>query len=297
MIMKAVPSELIQYLVERKFMPAGAGPFPSFEEWNLNRKNKLPVFSQTESEYIAKLELLSLSELEEEVAQVAEKEATEREQWASIEDRTRFFNQPDARADFDLWSKMVRWTLDEATALSFGKDPEVVSWDKVSSFRRRSSFADSYAKLRNLVLNANKHGALPDEASPSEFVAWADRTKIALPKELIDAVREQASRIGDFDVLNAELKALRERAEKLETEAKKEKPLPPRERDTFLKIVLGMAIHRYKHDPRKLRGGAANQIAIALLRYGLKVGDDSIREKLKEAWDEFGSEVKDTLPT
>jgi hypothetical protein len=35
-----------------------------------------------------------------------------------------FFNQPDAVADYDHWSKTAHWTLDEAIALSFGKAPE-----------------------------------------------------------------------------------------------------------------------------------------------------------------------------
>ncbi len=51
-----------------------------------------------------------------------------------------------ARADFDHWSKMPRWTLEEATALSFGKAPEFVNWDKVKANRGQSSFADGYWK-------------------------------------------------------------------------------------------------------------------------------------------------------
>ena len=43
------------------------------------------------------------------------------------DDQRQFFNQPRAAADFDYWSKMTHWTLDEAIALSFGKAPEVVN--------------------------------------------------------------------------------------------------------------------------------------------------------------------------
>jgi hypothetical protein len=44
-------------------------------------------------------------------------------------DEEQFFNKPDAAAGLevlDSWSKIPGWKLNEAVALSFGKDPEVV---------------------------------------------------------------------------------------------------------------------------------------------------------------------------
>lgn len=45
---------------------------------------------------------------------------------AKLEEPTQPFNQPDAAADIDHWSKASYWTLDEATALSLGRDPRRV---------------------------------------------------------------------------------------------------------------------------------------------------------------------------
>ena len=53
---------------------------------------------------------------------------------AEKEERGRFFNQPHAAADFEHWSKLAHWTLDEAVALSFGKAPERVNWEAVSKY-------------------------------------------------------------------------------------------------------------------------------------------------------------------
>jgi hypothetical protein len=39
----------------------------------------------------------------------------------------RFYNQPNAQADFPYWLAMDFWTLDEAVALLLGKNPEIVN--------------------------------------------------------------------------------------------------------------------------------------------------------------------------
>jgi hypothetical protein len=50
-------------------------------------------------------------------------------------ERQRFFNQPTAFADFDHWSRAAHWTLEEAAALSFGRNPEVVNSKVISPQR------------------------------------------------------------------------------------------------------------------------------------------------------------------
>ena len=76
------------------------------------------------------------------------------------DDQKRFFNLPNAAADFEYWSKMAHWTLDEALALSFGKNPKVVSWkslEKIISYT--SPFVLQFRK------NAAKY-IEPDEPDP-----------------------------------------------------------------------------------------------------------------------------------
>jgi hypothetical protein len=48
----------------------------------------------------------------------------ERKAKSDYDENQRVFNRPSAVADFDYWSRMSYWTLDEALALSFGKAPE-----------------------------------------------------------------------------------------------------------------------------------------------------------------------------
>ena len=56
-----------------------------------------------------------------------------------------------------------------------------------------------------------------------------------------------------------------------------------RERETLLKLVIGMAVEAYRHDPSAGRSTAPGEIAEDLAKHGLSVTDDTIRKYLKEA--------------
>jgi hypothetical protein len=255
---------VIDYLVDRKFKRVGDAPFPSFEEWRERRKTQRATLDrffepeEDEAAYRLELEHMSLPALNERLGKVAEQEAAEQRQRAEFEDRTRFFNEPKAQADFDHWSKMPRWTLDEAVALSFRKAPEFVNWDKVKVYLGQSSFADGYGKRRSLLLRAQEAGDLKDPILPVEFIRWAARTGIVLPHELIGAA------------------------------AVREKPLSTRERETLLKIILGMAIKGYSYNPTKGRSGTPQEIANDLDGLGIGVSVDTVRNKLDEAFNDIG---------
>ena len=62
------------------------------------------------------------------------------------EDRYAFFNEVSAEARFDYWLKIPVWTLDEAVALSLGKDPDVVSITKLRSLLKEEGSCSSFFK-------------------------------------------------------------------------------------------------------------------------------------------------------
>ncbi|MGH1379274.1 MAG: hypothetical protein ACRBB3_10685 [Alphaproteobacteria bacterium] len=64
---------------------------------------------------------------------------------------------------------------------------------------------------------------------------------------------------------------------------KEAKPLGARERDTFLKIIIGMAKDGYGYDPYASRSPLPKELEGVLNRLGISVSDDTIRTKLKEA--------------
>ena len=118
-----------------------------------------------------------------------------------------FFNQPNADADFDYWSKMAHWSLDEAIALSFGKNPEVVMWKRFEGNYEHlySSFGKEYSKLHELASRALKWQKLYDPVMPQIFIKWAKDNDIAVPKELAEKVEARNGHVVDWKKMYDEL--------------------------------------------------------------------------------------------
>jgi hypothetical protein len=117
---------------------------------------------------------------------------------ARREEEARFFNLPHAAADFDFWSKMEHWSLDEAVALSMGKAPEIVSWDKIKAFKDISPFAGRYARLRDLAERAKPWQKLFDPVLPAIFIKWAEDNEIPIPAELSEKVSKLKGKLVDW---------------------------------------------------------------------------------------------------
>ena len=56
-----------------------------------------------------------------------------------------------------------------------------------------------------------------------------------------------------------------------------------RERETLLKLLIGVALEAYRHDPSAVRSTTPGEIAGDLDKHGLSVTDDTVRKYLKEA--------------
>jgi hypothetical protein len=91
-----------------------------------------------------------------------------------------------------------------------------------------------------------------------------------------------ATQVDEFKMKSAELSARIGDLESTESH-EPEKPLGARERDSMLKLVIGMAIKGYAYDPKAGRSGAAREIAGDLQSAGLALDEDTIRKYLNEA--------------
>lgn len=99
-------------------------------------------------------------------------------------------------------------------------------------------------------------------------------TRLPLPMSLADVKREAVF--------------LRSEVERYETAhlvnaSGEDKSLGKRERDTLLKLILGMAIEGYKYNPEALKSETANEISTDLSKHQLNVSDETVRKYLKEA--------------
>lgn len=121
-----------------------------------------------------------------------EKERNDYRDKLKREEQALFFHQPEVQADLSHWSKMAVWSLDEAIALSFGKDPAEVNWSSVSMRGERflpeawriSEFPKEYARRMQLVERAKSAGQLSERIKPEDFVRWAVNVFDSMPDEL-----------------------------------------------------------------------------------------------------------------
>jgi hypothetical protein len=311
----------VEYLVFRRF-PAAKAIFPSISQsssWRggISNKRRKELLDEIKR-YVIELKSKTPTELQELFDAERAKQAAEEQ---GREEQARFFNQLYANADFEHWSKAAHWTLDEAIALSFGKAPEIVSWEKIKSLVTTSPFAHQYHRRRDLALRAVTWKQLFDPVLPGIFLAWAKRTDLSVPPELEGAVTARGVQVADWKTLHDEAKKsfddlkrlyddlntkfnenhrewmkmggekneaierLLVRVDELQrTTARDERgDLKTRERESLLRLVIGMAIIGYGYDPKVFRSGKISEIAGDLELAGVPLDADTVRKWLRAA--------------
>ena len=304
-----------EYLVLRKFPFARAIEFPPSLNASRGRRTEAsPQLREALAAYRAELASLSSEEIAARYTAEKDREYQLAIEKARQEERGRFFNQPHAGADFEHWSKLAHWTLDEAVALSLGKAPERVNWETVSKYLQLSFFAVQYGRRRELALRAAQWKQLYDPVLPGIFLAWAKRLEIEVPAALVEAVQKRgpirdwkslydesaavhAKREANWTALDEAkdrtiaakdriVAALEDRVRDLEgqqTTQPAEKQLGARERESLLKVVIGMAVGGYSYDPKAARSDRPTEIAGDLERAGVPLDVDTVRKWLREA--------------
>lgn len=295
--------------------------------------------------YKDELEALTPNELNQLILKTRTRYEEMAKEKANKEEQARSFNQPHAKAHFEHWVKMAYWSIDEAVALSLGRDPNYVSWKHVQSLTSISPFAAQFSAKREIAIRAKTMGQLWEQTVPSNFLAWAKRVGFEFPVELIASVQALGIQIADWKTLydgqkklnetmqnqlvekhDSHMASLREhsayidktgeeqtrlikrykdlltikddtiakreehiqhlmtRIAEIEAQGQsKEKSLSVRERESLLKLIIGMAVDGYGYDPKGGRSPIAKELSDHLLRLGLSLSDDTIRSYLNEA--------------
>jgi len=208
------------------------------------------------------------------------------------------YNRPEAAADFDMWLSMPVWEPEEAVALSFGKDPELVNLGTLVVPRRNGTpFIRSFKARFQQVMRAIKAGELDAHIRPDLFVEWARKRGLQLDDGLA-LVPDKSSADhwkARCEAAEAQVDDLTSRLSAIEAEleaVKRDqdfKPNPKR-KTSWNKLVLGMAIARFGHLPSGL--SAATLLVVELAEVGLGVKYDAINEILTEAANEISDEYK-----
>jgi hypothetical protein len=197
--------------------------------------------------------------------------------------------QPDSPdANFSYWAKMGEWNYEEAAAVLVGINPNRLSLDE-AKFRVSVSGAarDQYKGICELALRAYSI-VDPQGSPPAKWLEWARKINLPIPVQLeaevqkLGAVsqpkeedrqassRQSRGRLSDLEGAPAKAKAMTVQ------------PLAARERESMLKLIIGMAIKGYRYDPKAKRNDSVREITDDLEECGVALSDDTIRKYLTE---------------
>ena len=248
---------MVEYLVSRKLEHVTKAPMPMGRVADSrNRHEELINKINTYQKELFAMKYQDLSGLYE---QEKLKQLEEKKLKLELEDQSRFFNQLRANADYEHWSKAAYWSLDEAIALSFGKDPNIVNWLKVKPLTGVSKFASDYASRRDLALRAMPCRKLYDPVLPSIFLSWAKELELEIPAALIAEVEKMGGTATNWFEKYQELeRKYQKQSKELSAFETNTKPLSTRIENNYLRLIMQLANSNIKDfDPRKPYEAAA----------------------------------------
>lgn len=204
----------------------------------------------------------------------------------------RFYNQPSAEADWGYWAKAEYWTMDEAVALSFSKDPRVVDWERLREMHEAWEYAVEYGDRLEFFERAVASRALSRRSKPEVVLAWMTKQGIDVPsgaqaeferlyakrgpasEELQAAIRDLEARLASMET---ELAVSQQEAQRLRSQIVDVGAAPRR---TDEKMILAMAVKKFQFKPEE-RNSAATNIASLCHEAGYPVSERTVRDRLR----------------
>jgi len=169
-------------------------------------------------------------------------------------------------ADYLHWSLFPEWRLFDFIVLTCERDPRIFEGAAISAVKSLPYWPEVDRRLE--LARAHVDADIIDEVEPpTRYVEWARQVLIEVPPALVAAVEAYEERAGR-----------RKPAE----QPKPIEHLGTRERESLLKLVIGMAVAGYGHDPRARRSDKVAEIAADLERLGIGLSDDTVRKYLRE---------------
>lgn len=299
--MSAEPEfDKIDYLVRRQYnlsRGGDAGSTPrSREQFARDEKIWAQYVAEADA-FRRELEQKSPEEIADLVRQAQEADAARAETEAAKREAAHPFNSVSFTAGketYDYWAKAAYWNVEEAIALSIGRDPRKLTAKAVSGDRKSSRTGAGFTNLLELATRAIRAKQLRWINTPGFFIAWAKRNRIDVPAELEAAVRDHGHQVADWktaydkekaraDVAEAALEEHRSDTKTHSAPRSSTDGLTLKERESLLKMVIVMAVDGYGYDPAAARSPTAKEIASHMATFGLPLDEDTVRKYLKEA--------------
>jgi len=202
--------------------------------------------------------------------------------------------QQNRKPNWNKWRHVPNAKIWEAVALSLDIEPSKVEHSSTSWMAEQHMFEESEEfDDRIFVAGRNLGGggltpkvlSMDDRSdsivSLSEFAAWSLSINWNVPPKFAElaAGAPTATDLGRPPALSTKSHA----QQKPEAAGK---DLRTKERGTLLKLILGMALAGYGYDPEAPRSATPKEIADDLLKHGISLTDDTVRQWLKTAVEE-----------
>jgi len=223
-------------------------------------------------------------------------------------------------SDYLFWMRASYWTIEEGAAVALGINPKALKPQDEAKFSR----FEKYEQLVELGKRAQKVNKLEELPNPIQFLEWLCSIDfVDIPKELLsDDYENDPFRFfgiagrndwnpsfsvvdykSSYEGLEKLFIAQREELQELRRESwefpiewedsevfeAKPKIFEKRQRNSLLKILLSVAVEKYRYNPAMERSSVPKNIESATDRCGLSVTDETIRDYLKMAIAEFPS--------
>lgn len=193
-------------------------------------------------------------------------------------------------AIYDHYSKAAYWTLDEGVALLLDRDPKGLNLESVKRYLPPPTVGERFLEVRDLARRAAKMSQLAYENLPGFFLAWASRNRLIVPDGLAKAINDHGIQVADWksiaDQRSDQIAALEAELESRRTHppaTQRPKSAETIEKQTRLRLIIGLVIASYNHDPRASRTTTAAAIRRDLETLGMSMDEDTIRKILREA--------------
>ncbi|MCI5060200.1 MAG: hypothetical protein MRY79_03910 [Alphaproteobacteria bacterium] len=182
-----------------------------------------------------------------------------------------FFSAQSPKPDYNYWSKMAYWEINEAIFLTYGVCPKSDYNPPKEYDKNASPLAKEIRSLGDIARRAKRAKELTYPVKPTKYIEWLNKININIPEQLEGLIQEKRTQPAQ----NPDIP----------------KPLHTKERESLLKLVICLAIEGYRYDPKAMRNDAVQEIARDLEKYEIPLNPDTIRKYLKD-----GAEILPVWP-
>lgn len=212
--------------------------------------------------------------------------------------------------NYEFWRRASYWTVEEGVALFLDKEPRLFNSEALKDAPRDHPTVNTFFEWLELATRATHVSRLSTTPTPEEFLEWRKALGADWNRDEIQALfleeQDDGNPLSAIDymasyfALEAAYQTALKRNQELQDELDEHafcmlnsdfeietKPrrsgFDDRQRKSLLKIVLPLAISKYRFNPKFSKNAAPKNMEGATTECGLTVTDETIRNHLKEA--------------